>query len=1292
MCSHCPMTFQTREDCHRHCVNAHPELCEELPAMEVEDPLDIKLVRQALEDTYRKYDVNLDNIEVEDVNALFLAIRKKYKNVVKLLLKKYRNFKMQFRINCQFYREDGGVITYAFVPMESFNFVVENDQYGNFAFRTALSNFNVRIEDFQENGSGWIFQRLNEFSILFSEYQAFIGRGGTSPLPPLLCRKRNSLLNVPGDDEFCFLRCLIAALYKHELPRANRKSFLLRRKFYDDRMDRIHQDLDLSGIHFPFNTKQAKKFEFQNPRYGLNIFMYDEAPEEIEPQFEVKYTSDNTVTECELPDAILNYNYERAPENWKEKMKIYKELRRNIYPLSLCKEERDIIIDILLIQDGDDGHYILIENLLSLVKIPHSTQKFICRYCLQTFDKQAKTHEEFCASLGRMRTDFPERKFLMWENYKNTIPLLFLGAMDFESRLKPVDITKGHTQKIKKHIAAGYAWAISDNDGNLVSHKKYVAQNDEECVAEKMLLELLVEADKVAEQVKDWNKEAYDLAKKSNSLAHRIKHDEKCGFCDELIFSEGNSQYVRHHQHYPPFKFEFYAHPFCNTTAQTSRKLVVLAHNLRGYDSHFLIKACAKKSIEHRVEVIGTSSEKFFAVFVGKNLVFIDSLNFFSASLETVAGTMDKKTDFKLSRKYFMSQYHDEAKVELMLRKGVYPYDFFSDLSKYDETQLPPAKDFYDSLGNKEVNPLDYEHAQTVWRELGVRNLREYTELYNISDVLLLLDCFNKLRDVFMKNFGLDPGHFFSLPHLTWECALKETKAKLDYIKDPEMMTFLESAIRGGVASGLEYRTAKANNPHLPDYDPTKPNSYIMVHDVNNLYGKALCSYLPVNTFKWLTDEQLEEIRKDPKTVVSNMADEGEKGWFLQVDLVFDKEIHDNLKGLTPVPYKRKVEFEEYSPGQQDLARKLGITDNTMDAKRLITDLHPKKKYVVHYRVLKMYLSLGIRITKVHKGIIFNQKAVLRPYLITLAELRRKAVPKFEQNMWKLAANACYGKSVEQVRNRCRFVIVRDRKQALRYNRKPTVSQVILLDSEKEGEDIAIIRLKKLHVILDKPIYLGITVLDESKKIMYDWYYNYAKPKWGDGLHTLATDTDSLISLIETENVYQDMLDDKKFFDMSDYNPKDETWKKYYCKSNKKVLGVMKDENANKCVSSFIFLRPKMYFYDVVNSTGETNITGSNNFVVGEIKKAKGLNRTCVKQQIRKADYLEALENPIQKRLKCTSIRSEKHELFTMVLSKKGLSSFEQKRYVLPDNISTLPYGHYLVSHEDNVPKEEEVF
>lgn len=95
------------------------------------------------------------------------------------------------------------------------------------------------------------------------------------------------------------------------------------------------------------------------------------------------------------------------------------------------------------------------------------------------------------------------------------------------------------------------------------------------------------------------------------------------------------------------------------------------------------------------------------------------------------------------------------------------------------------------------------------------------------------------------------------------------------------MMYWLESVVRGGVASGLEYRAAKANNIHVPRHDPSKPNSYIMVHGVNNLHGKALCSFLPTKDCKWFEKEQLEEVSQDPKSFVERIPEEGKFGCFL---------------------------------------------------------------------------------------------------------------------------------------------------------------------------------------------------------------------------------------------------------------------------------------------------------------------------------------------------------------------------------------------------------------------------
>lgn len=175
------------------------------------------------------------------------------------------------------------------------------------------------------------------------------------------------------------------------------------------------------------------------------------------------------------------------------------------------------------------------------------------------------------------------------------------------------------------------------------------------------------------------------------------------------------------------------------------------------------------------VELIGQSAEKFFAVMIGPNLMFLDSNNFFQSSLDKVVNSLNKQTAFPLTRKFFEDQFKDPAKVELMLKKGTYPYDYMTSVERYKEEQLPPPEAFHNELYQSDVTEEEYQHAQTVWNELGVKNLGEYTRIYNMQDTLLLLDAFNNLRGVFYSQFGIDPLNTWSLPHLTWQCMLKYT-------------------------------------------------------------------------------------------------------------------------------------------------------------------------------------------------------------------------------------------------------------------------------------------------------------------------------------------------------------------------------------------------------------------------------------------------------------------------------------------------------------------------------------
>ncbi|CAL1535717.1 unnamed protein product, partial [Lymnaea stagnalis] len=216
-------------------------------------------------------------------------------------------------------------------------------------------------------------------------------------------------------------------------------------------------------------------------------------------------------------------------------------------------------------------------------------------------------------------------------------------------------------------------------------------------------------------------------------------------------------------------------------------------------------------------------------------------------------------------------------------------------------------KRFKNILNDADISEEDYQHAEKVWREFKIKNLGEYHDLYVKSDVLLLADVFENFRNTCKDQYSLDPAYFYGLSGLSWQAALKQTKPNLDLLTDREMYLMIESGIRGGVAM-ISHRFATANNPRLPDYDATKPKTYVIYLDANNLYGWAMSQYLPTGEFTWLTPEEIEDFKIDDVQI------DAETGYILEVDLEYPKELHDDHNDYPLAPDKIEITDDMLSP------------------------------------------------------------------------------------------------------------------------------------------------------------------------------------------------------------------------------------------------------------------------------------------------------------------------------------------------------------------------------------------
>ena len=314
--------------------------------------------------------------------------------------------------------------------------------------------------------------------------------------------------------------------------------------------------------------------------------------------------------------------------------------------------------------------------------------------------------------------------------------------------------------------------------------------------------------------------------------------------------------------------------------------------------------------------------------------------------------------------------------------------------------------------------------------------------------------------------------------------------------------------------------------------------------------------------------------------------------------------------------------------------------------------------------MLAFYVDeLGLKITCIHRGYIFKCSKWLKPYIKNNTEKRIQASNeghKSKEKFYKKCNNSIYGKTIENPRKRCNVDLVNCVERAEKLNRSPEYLNFTIF-----SEKLVAIHKKKTIVKCMKPIYIGFVVLELSKLKMYQTYYKYLKPKFGDRIKLLYTDTDSFILHIESDDLYEGIkLDVSKHFDTSKY-PKDHP---LYNPNNAFKLGYVKDECNGKIMCEFCGTCAKSYSYTV---EGEKDVI-----------KCKGVKDSAA-DELTINDYLNCVFDGVEKTVSFNIIHSTKHDIYTETTSKIALSPNQDVRYVLPDKIHTLSIGHYKIENKN---------
>lgn len=702
-------------------------------------------------------------------------------------------------------------------------------------------------------------------------------------------------------------------------------------------------------------------------------------------------------------------------------------------------------------------------------------------------------------------------------------------------------------------------------------------------------------------------------------------------------------------------------------------------------------------------DLISKNSEKFltFSLNVAngsEEFKKIKVLDYFQ--MKTI-GTLGKHVDtlreqeLRDNKRYFktMEGYFKEN-TDLLLQKNLLPYKYFDSYEKINN----PIKELMDEkIYEKEDNYTEekLEILKNVVKTFNVKTAIEYYNIYLKCDVLQLTDIILTDREVFYKEYGLDLCYYVGAPSYSWDAFLLSKKnndededniISIEKIKDTNMYTFFRHGMRGG-QSYICTRYAKANNIYCDDYDIKKEYTYIDYFDMTNLYGGAMKLPLPYKDFEIINNDDIKRYNDNidnlwldyPSYNLINPRDDIDvnkdyNGCWLCVDMKYEDNMQDYFYDYPLAPEHFKINEDIISDFTKHLINRMNKSHIKQEL--LTQTLYEKKYYYIYYKTLYLYQSLGMKITKIHYGYKFKERALMRNFIMKNTKLRNEA--KKIQNevliaLYKLMNNSVYGKTMENEQKYSDTVILNDIEKLPKYVSLPTFKNGVPIN-----EDSFLVERLGTKTEINKPIYLGATICELAKLLMYNFYYRNLVPEFGrENVKLLFTDTDSLCVLLTSKNEedrkqhYKNLIN-KKALDCSTYKKEENKEFVELSKINGNIneIGTMKCEEGDKILKEFVGLRSKMY--SILFENGDEEI------------KCKGVNKKA-KEELRFKYYKEILFNSCDKYKKdklvliknVDNIRSKQQEIFNYSSKKIALSADDTKRFVLDDGINTLPYGHY---------------
>lgn len=1155
-----------------------------------------------------------------------------------------------------------------------------------------------RFEEHTQNGSDWTIRELYNFTF----YVSRISRRAHKwlPLPEVIANKK-AVINIQNKCDQCFLFNI--ALHEQFVKNGNKAP------------DNAHRP-----SHYTERVKQLKEElrDIYNTDEGLDLYRHHLVIPKIEDRLKLRIP---ILTYYKIGDKY-EYKLNRASKRQYDDVMVLlyiptaselNEIEKDIessYHDPEEEEDMDNNNEEELSEVKFTGHVAYVTNINALMCSSIASDKhkrFWCGWCFKQWRSKTQ-YEEHIQRNGACITEVPKTElvfptpdnaYVKQPRVEKYIEKDFVIYCDFEA------FTNEKTNNEHEVNSAGFFTHcltnpdFTDKQVTILKLEGGESQQQFFCRFWDQLWSIWYACAAKMQRFKQIGKMKITPEQEQQHKEAKTCHLCKCEFgegedfpgLEHIMLSKENQNIkVRHHNHCNGL-YQFAACRKCNLKIRLDYKICVIFHNASGYDVKFILRHLtdtAKLSDDDkqpRISILSQSSEKTISVTISK-FVFLDSLRFIPASLDALVSklTLDK---FESTKRVFGDKW------QLFCRKGIYPYSWVESITQMEETKaLPPIEAFYNKLREERCSYDDYEYAKTVWNETDCNTFFDYHKKYLIADIVLLADVFTNFRRDIIKLSGLDPVGYHTLPSLSWDISVMKSDYNIELFNNEQADMYNWLLATGGFCC-LVKRHSVANNKYLQNYNPKLPPIYIIVVDINSLYPYVLTKRQPQGDFRWENPPFFFQQDKDgyctalEQYILDFLGEEASRGYFFEIDYHYPPELHKKHADLPFFAKKTVIQEEDLSPYAKKTKEELGI--NKLDkTQKLVCDLRDGQNLKIHHDYLRLGLEQGLRITKCHKVLSFRQEPIFEKYMREMYQKRVESQDETFRDTVKLSMNAVSGKTLTREADFTKITLTnRGSIHQLRVDSDYGCARV----KEFLNNDYVLIESFNAKNNITKPRAIGASLMDMSKTVVYDYYYNFLKPKYDDKVRLLYTDTDSFYFEVETEDYFKDMAEDRNF-------------DKYHSQTE---LGKMKHEVMLPYqITEFIGLRSKMYSYKVekiITPIEQIPAMIKEKFYSSKkpksliCSKAKGIslrgaifvNRDGDRVELNEGDdtrdivtikhhqYRQALYNKLPDLyIKQQSFKSKNMKITNHTTCKKGFNCFDTKRWICDDGIHTLPYGY----------------